>query len=260
MTSRAETLAQLLLAARRVRAPIATPLFDLLPQSAEEGYDVQSAVAAAAGVIGGWKVGAGSPSAEPSCAPLFQADMRGSPAEWHAAAGVIGIEGELAFRFARSLPPREAAYPEDEVWDAIDTLHPAIELVQSRFAEPQAIGPWALLADNLSNYGFCYGAAVSNWRQIDFLRQPVSLIADGAERARAVGGNAAGHPRRLLAWLANHCARRGCGLAVGDIVTTGTHTGAIALRAPASVVVHFAGVGEARLTLAASDSGNFSAN
>jgi 2-keto-4-pentenoate hydratase len=251
MTSRAEALAQRLLAARRVRGQIATPLFDLLPRSAEEAYEVQRAVAAAAGAVGGWKVGAGSPTAEPSCAPLFHADLRRSPAEWHVASGDIGIEGELAFRFARPLPPREADYGDDEVWDAIDTLHPAIELVQSRFAAPQAASPWAPLADNLSNYGFCYGAAVPDWRHIDFLRQPVSLVIDGAERARAAGGNAAGHPRRLLAWLANHCARHGRGLAAGEIVTTGTHTGLITLAAPAEAIVHFAGVGEARLTLAA---------
>ncbi len=227
------------------------PAFDLLPRTAEEAYDVQSAVAAEAGVIGGWKVGAGSPSAEPSCAPLFQTDMRRSPAEWHVQSSDIGIEGELAFRFARPLPPREAAYGEDEVWDAIDTLHPAIELVQSRFAEPPVISPWAPLADNLSNYGFCYGVAISDWREIDFLRQPVSLVVNGAERARAIGGNAAGHPRRLLAWLANHCARRGRGVAAGDIVTTGTHTGLITLAAPAEIVVRFAGLGEARLSLEA---------
>ena len=251
MTSRAEALAERLLAARGGRRQIATPLFDLLPRSAEEAYDVQSAVAAAAGVIGGWKVGAGSPTAEPTCAPLFAADMRGSPGAWHVQSSDIGIEGELAFRFGRPLPPREAAYGEDEVWDAIDTLHPAIELVRSRFAEPQAMSPWAPLADNLSNYGFCYGAAIRDWQQIDFLRQPVSLIVDGEESVRAVGGNAAGHPRRLLAWLANHCARRGRGLAVGDIVTTGTHTGLVTRPAPAEIVVHFAGVGDARLTLAA---------
>ena len=83
----------------------------------------------------------------------------------------------------------------------------------------------ALLADNGSNGAFCYGAAVRDWRGVDFLRQPVTLVIDGKEVASAVGGNAAGHPRRLLGWLANHCARRGRGIAAGDIVTTGTHTG-----------------------------------
>jgi 2-keto-4-pentenoate hydratase len=252
MIDRVAALAGLLLAARLERRPLEGIPAEFVPRDADEACAVQNATAAALGTVGGWKVGASSPIAEPSAAPLLAAVIRPGPARWELPAGVsVGIEGELAFRFARPLPPRAELYGEEEVWDAIDTLHPAIELVQSRFDDPAAVDKLALLADNLANYGFCYGAALPDWRQIDFLRQPVSLIVDGAERARAVGGNAAGHPRRLLAWLANHCARRGRGLAASDIVTTGTHTGLITLPAPATVVVHFASVGEARLTLAA---------
>ncbi len=69
--------------------------------------------------------------------------------------------------------------------------------------------------------------------------------------ASAVGGNAAGHPRRLLTWLANHCARRGRALAAGDIVTTGTHTGLVFAAPGATATVRFPGVGEASVTLTA---------
>jgi 2-keto-4-pentenoate hydratase len=250
MTERVAALAAQLLDARREGRPLAGIAAVLVPQSAEEAYAVQSATTAALGAIGGWKVGASGPMAEPSAAPLPAVAIRSCPVEWTLPAGVsIGIEGELAFRFAQPLPPRTAPYSEAEVWDAIDTLHPAIELVHSRFADPAAVDKFALLADSLANCGFCFGAAVRQWREVDFLRQPVSLTVDGEEKVRAVGGNAAGHPRRLLAWLANHCARRGGGLAAGDIVTTGTHTGLISLPAPARIGVHFAELGEARLTL-----------
>lgn len=252
MTDRVKALADTLLHARRERESLGGLSSLVVPANEEEAYAVQAAVAAALGAVGGWKVGASSPTAQPSAAPLLAAVIRPGPARWEFPTGVsVGIEGELAFRFGRALPPRTEPYGEDEVWDAIDTLHPAIELVQSRFADPQAVDKLTLLADNLANYGFCYGAAIRDWRQIDFLRQPVSLIVDGVETVGAVGGNAAGHPRRLLAWLANHCARQGRGLAAGDIVTTGTHTGLVTRPAPAEIVVHFAGVGDARLTLAA---------
>jgi 2-keto-4-pentenoate hydratase len=252
MIDRVAGLAGLLLAARLEGRPLEGIPAEFVPRSGDEACAVQDATVAALGTVGGWKVGASSPTAEPSAAPLLGAVIRADPAQWELPKGAsVGIEGELAFRFARPLLPRAEPYGEDEVWDAIDALHPAIELVQSRFADPQAMDKLALLADNLANYGFCYGAAVPDWRHIDFLRQPVSLIIDGAERARAVGGNAAGHPRRLLVWLANHCVQRGRGLAAGQIVTTGTHTGLATLTAPAEVVVRFADVGEARLTLAA---------
>jgi len=248
-----QALAELLLAARRTGRPIETLPAALTPATADAAYAVQDSVAAALGAIAGWKVGAASPTAEPNCAPLFAAWVAASPARWPAARFRLrGIEGELAFRFGRALPPRAAPYGEDEVWAAIGTLHPAIELVESRFVDFRAMDRFALLADFGSNGAFCYGAAaVSDWRAVDFLRQPAVLTIDGKEVARAIGGNAAGHPRRLLTWLANHRAARGSGIAAGDIVTTGTHTGLVFAEPGATVTVRFAGLGEASLTLTA---------
>ncbi len=250
VTEKTERLAALLIAARKSGQAIAALPRELVPASPEEAYAVQMAAAPGIGTIAGWKVGAGSPTAEPNAAPLFAALMAPSPVTWPAKRfHRLGIEGELAFRLGRALPPRATPYGEDEVWDAVASLHVAIELVDSRFAEFPALDKLALLADNQSNGAFCYGPAIPDFRGIDFLRQPASLVIDGREAASAVGGNAAGHPRRLLAWLANHCARRGRGLAVGDIVTTGTHTGLVFATPGARVSVRFAGLGEASLTL-----------
>jgi len=252
MSEAAERLARRLLEARASGERIAALPAELVPADAAQAYAVQDLVAPTLGRIGGWKVGAGSPSGEPNCAPLFAERMAASPARFAAARFPLGgIEGELAFRFGRDLPPRVPPYDEDEVWQVIDTLHPAIELVESRFADFRAQDKQALLADMQSNGAFCYGAPVKDWRRVDFLTQPASLTLDGVESARAVGGNAAGHPKRLLGWLANHLARRGRGLVAGDIVTTGTHTGLIFAKPGATATVRFPGIGEASLTLAA---------
>ena len=111
--------------------------------------------------------------------------------------------------------------------------------------------PAALLADNLSNGGFCYGAAGRRVAPIDFATQAASLLIDGKEVKRATGGNPAGHPRRLLAWLAGHAASRGRPLRAGDIVTTGSHTGITIAPPGARVTARFDGLGEAELTLTA---------
>jgi 2-keto-4-pentenoate hydratase len=252
MNGKAQALARLLLAARQSGTGIAKPAPELVPATADEAYAVQDIVAARLGRIAGWKVGAPAPDAAPNCAPLFADLMAASPARWPAARFPLGgVEGELAFRFGSDLPPRARPYGEDEVWQAVASLHPAIELVQSRFADFRAAEKLALLADFGSNGGFCYGAALADWRRVDFLRQSARLTVDGKEVASAVGGNAAGHPRRLLAWLANHRARRGRGIAAGDIVTTGTHTGLVFIAAGGTATAQFAGIGEASLTLAA---------
>jgi 2-keto-4-pentenoate hydratase len=252
MSGKAQALARLLLAARRSGVGIAAVAPELVPATADEAYAVQDIVAARLGRVAGWKVGAPAPGAEPSCAPLFADLVTASPGRWPAARFPLGgIEGELAFRLSSDLPPRAELYGEDEVWQAVATLHPAIELVQSRFADFRAAAKLALLADFGSNGAFCYGAGFGDWRQVDFLHQSACLTIDGKAAASAVGGNAAGHPKRLLAWLANHRARRGRGLVAGDIITTGTHTGLVFIAAGATATVQFAGIGEASVTLAA---------
>lgn len=252
MGDKAAQLAALLLAARRSGRRI-EHLPDLLhPENDGEAYAVQALLQRELGRVAGWKVGATGPAAEPNAAPLFADRIFASPAQLPAADFPLrGIECELAFRFAKPLPIRATAYGEDEVWDAVATLHPAIEIVESRFADFRTMPKHALLADNQSNGALCYGPAVAAWREVDFLRQPASLAIDGREIASATGGNAAGHPRRLLCWLANHCVKFGRAIETGDIVTTGTHTGLAFAGGDAEVIARFAGLGDARLSFAA---------
>jgi len=227
---------------------------ELVPRDAAEAYRAQSALVERLvprlGPIVGWKVGAPSPSAEPNAAPLLADLVQPSRARFGAARlHVRGLEAELAFRFGRDLPPRASAYDEAEIAGAIQSLHPAIELVDSRLRDWQAAPPLARLADTQSNGGFCFGPAIPDWRGVDFLAQKVFLIVDGRAAAEAQGGNAAGHPLRLLVWLADHAARLGRGLKAGDIVTTGSHTPLIFAHSNSTAVADFPGVGRSSLDI-----------
>jgi 2-keto-4-pentenoate hydratase len=244
--------ARVLVEARRTRAwPPDLPA-DCRPRGVEEAYAVQEAVCRTLGRVGGWKVGAATPTAEPRRAPLLAALVAPGPAalrgpEFH----VIGIESELAFRLGRDLPPRAAPYSRDEVLDALDTLHPAIEVVDSRFAERTAADALSQLADNQSNGAFVYGHGVAAWRHVDFSRQPVRLRIDGAVVHEGEGGNTAGDPLRLVHWLANHLSARGASLRAGDVVTTGTTTGLRLVNPGAVVEAEFPGVGGVRVEITA---------
>jgi 2-keto-4-pentenoate hydratase len=228
-------------------------LGDHAPADEAAAYEIQEAVARLLGVaFAGWKVGAANPTAAPSAAPLFAALVERSPARFTATAESFrAVEAELAFSLARDLPARGRAYAEAEIWDALAAAHVAIELLDSRFIDRGKVTQAAMLADNLSNGGFCYGPPIAHWRAIDFATQPVELLLDGATQKRGAGANPAGHPGRLVAWLANHCASRGRPLKAGDIVTTGSHTGVTIAPLGAVVTARFAGLGEATLTLAA---------
>lgn len=200
--------------------------------------------------VAAWKVGAASPVSRPTCAPIFAGHVVKSPAHLLALRdGLNGVEAELAFHVGRDLPARAAPYTEEEVWQALDSLHVAIEYLDSRFRDRLAVPELAVLADNISNGGLCWGASAANWRAADLVKPAVQLVVDGAVAAKAVGGNTAGHPKRLVTWLANHLARRGRPLLADTFVTTGSHTGLCIAPLRAPVIACFTGLGEAQLTL-----------
>src|SRR5262249_11069754 len=161
----AEAVARAALAlvdARRRRRPIADLPDDARPEDDADAYAIQDAVAGKLGYrYGGWKVGAAGPTAPPNAAPLPWPLISPSPAKLDAAAvPLLGIEAEIAFRFAKDLPPRAIPYSRDEVAAAIGGLHPAIEVVDSRFLDRNAVTAAARLADFQSNGHFVVGPEV----------------------------------------------------------------------------------------------------
>ncbi|HXQ51463.1 MAG TPA: fumarylacetoacetate hydrolase family protein [Stellaceae bacterium] len=244
--------AQRLVEARRTGRLVAGLEGDLLPRDDADAYQVQEAAMRLLGVTqAGWKIGAPNPTAVPVAAPLFAALVRPSPARFSATASSFrAVEAELALALGRDLPARAAPYGEDEAWDAIAAVHVAIELLDSRYADRRAMPPAALLADQQSNGGFCYGPA-NPLAAADFLAARASLLFDGKVEKSAVGGNPVGHPKRLVVWLANHAASRGRALRKGDIVTTGSHTGITVAPIGARVTARFEGLGEAVMEIAA---------
>ena len=224
---------------RRLPAWPGTPLRDVA-----EGYRLQRAVAARIGPVGGWKVGASGPGSPPSCAPMPLSGMQAGPAtlslrRHHRPM----IESEICLRLGRDLPPRAAPYSEAEVLDAVQSCHPAIEVLQSRFLDDGALGPAERLADLLGHGGFVSGAAIEEWRGLDFASLGVvQQLAGGPEVAGC--GNPAGGMGRLLCWLANEGAREAGGLHAGQFVTCGSWTGKTVVTEPTLVTVRFEGAPE----------------
>jgi 2-keto-4-pentenoate hydratase len=247
-----EALAGKLIAARRSGQRIAALTADEIPATAAEGYAVQDAILRRLGIaISGWKVGAASPSAEPQAGPILADRLQRSPATFRLLPNALRtVEAELAFRVARDLPTRSLAYSEDEVWGALATLHVGIEVLESSFVDRRKISEHAVLGDLLNNGAYCYGAAIAEWRGLNLAMPVAGLSIDGMDTRRAQSGTPGGHPKRLLAWLANHAAARGQPLKTGQIVTTGSHTGMIDAPPGAQVTARFENIGEAQLNFA----------
>ncbi|MBX6744311.1 MAG: fumarylacetoacetate hydrolase family protein [Acetobacteraceae bacterium] len=241
-----QAAASLLLTARREAAPLAADRLARLPiASRADAYAIQERVAAELGPVGAWKVGASSPEAEPARAPIQAAAIHVSPAVLPAAAfHRIGIEVEIAYRLGCDLPARQAPYGRAEVEAAIEAVLPAIEVVDTRLADHEAMGALWKLADNQLNGGLVLGAPRADWRAVDPATQPVRLRVDGALVHEGRGGNAAGDPIRLLVWLANACGSHCGGLRRGQVVTTGTLTGLRFVGSGAEIHAALPGLGE----------------
>ncbi len=131
-------------------------------------------------------------------------------------------EPEFAFRMAADLPPRPSPYSAQEVLDAVGTLHPAIEIPDSRFADFVSAGAAQIIADNACAHLFVLGApTTSNWRTLDLVEEK-PVIALRGKQYTGHGKNVLGDPVIALTWLANELRQLGVTLKAGEVVTTGT--------------------------------------
>ena len=230
-----------------------------LPQSLAEGYAVQRAMAEISGdPVVGWKIAATSAAGQnhirvrsPIAGRLFESRVHRSPAEMAFGTNRMAVaEAEFAFTMSRDLPARGDPYRVDEVTAAVATLHPAIELPDSRFEEFTRIGSRQVAADNAFAHEFVIGPATdTDWRTIDLAAHPVTLSIAGREVTAGTGADVLGDPREALTWLANNHAQQGAALRAGEIVTTGVCGRPGAIAAGNRVVADFGAIGTAVVTL-----------
>ena len=243
----AEAAALLRAARQGTTAALADLPAALRPADQAGAYAIQQA--AAEGVaIGGWKVGAAGPDKPCFCAPMPAAGLAASPARLPRGR-LRFIEAEVAFRIAHDLPPRATPYTRAEIIAALATAHPAIEVLESAFADPDAVAPATNLADSVAHGGFVHGPGRADWQGLDFATMTVTQTVDGATIART--GNPAGDMIRLVEWLANEGSRWAGGLRAGQFVTCGSWTGKTPAAAGGQARVSFPGLGEAAVGFAA---------
>jgi 2-keto-4-pentenoate hydratase len=132
-------------------------------------------------------------------------------------------ELEFAFRMADDLPPRDLPYRQEEVLGRVASLHPAIEIPDSRYNDFEHAGLAQLVADNACAHRFILGVPVAaDWRAVNLAEHKAHAMVDGVATAEGTGSNVLGDPRIALTWLANELSRHGLTLRSGEVVTTGT--------------------------------------
>ncbi len=201
------------------------------PKDRAEGYAIQAELAKhSTGRLFGWKIAATSEAGQkhinvsgPLAGRIFaekvitdggKASMKGNDMR-------VG-EAEFAFRFARDLPPRAEPYSVQEVLEAVGTLHPAIEIPDSRFADFVSAGEAQLIADNACAHLFVLGEATGvDWRGRDLIEERPVVTLRGEQHV-GHGKNVLGDSRVALTWCVNELRALGITLHAGEVVTTGT--------------------------------------
>ena len=203
----------------------------LRPRDRAEGYAIQAGIeSTSAAKLFGWKIAATSEAGQkhinvsgPMAGRILSETVISDGGTASMAGNEMRVgEPEFAFRMARNLPPRPSPYTTREVLDAVDTLHPAIEIPDSRFADFVSAGAAQIIADNACAHLFVLGApTMANWRALDLVEERPVITLRGRQYI-GHGKNVLGDPRVALAWLANELRELGLTLKAGEVVTTGT--------------------------------------
>ena len=248
--STVDRAASALLQARSTRQWISSLPAECRPKDLAEAYSVQNLVLTKLGQLAAWKVGAGSPDALPACAAISEATVFDSNASLAPERfNQIGIEAEIAYRFSHDLPVRDDAYTEHDILTAIGSVHPAIEISDTRFAAWASQDRLSHIADQLNHGALVVGPAIPNWQGMMPASQRTVLTINGMVSTDVIGGNPAGDLIRLLVWLANVGARKLGGIRAGHLVTTGSLTGVVFKSPPLRVEAELVGYGLVRANI-----------
>ncbi|MCW5701918.1 MAG: 2-keto-4-pentenoate hydratase [Bradyrhizobium sp.] len=201
------------------------------PQTRADGYAIQAAIERySAAHLFGWKIAATSEAGQKHinvAGPMAGRILAETVIPDGGTASMAGnemrvAEPEFAFRMRVDLPARSTPYSMQQVLDAVDTLHPAIEIPDSRFADFVGAGEAQLIADNACAHLFVLGpATTADWRAMDLIEYRPVITMRG-EQFIGHGKNVLGDPRLALTWLANELRQLGINLKAGRVVTTGT--------------------------------------
>ena len=202
------------------------------PVDRAEGYAIQAKLAEISGqALTGWKIAATSRAGQahiavdgPLAGRLLEKRVLGDGSTISLKGNLMRVaEAEFAFRFAHDLKKRSQPYSPDEVMNAVESLHAAIEVPDSRYEDYTTVGAPQLIADDACACWFILGEpAEPRWRDFELAHHRVEGYRNGEHVSSGVGSNVLGDPRLALTWIANELSVYGDGLLAGQVVTTGT--------------------------------------
>ena len=246
-----ESAAQFLLAARKRGTPGPRIPAEFRPTDTDDGLAIQARMTALLGQpVGGYKCSLPSAPRPVLVAPIFAPTIaHASPCPVLGDSATVRIEPEIAFVIARDLLPRAAPYTESEIRNAIKEARLVLEILGSRYSDPDGATFPEMLADGLANQGLLVGPVLRDpWdKELESLR--IVIDSPSGVLGTYEGKHGDGHPVRPLYWLANYLAIGGTPLPAGMIVTTGSYCGAVDVPIDTALTLAYGDLGTLAATL-----------
>ena len=255
--ARIEAMAHWMWEARQNRLPYSNLPDDLRPVSIAEAYAAQEAyyrlAEPAYGAVAGAKIATTTKVMQelmgidhPCGGAIFARTIHTSPARLRMADFVnLRLESEIALKLGGALPASGAPWTRETVAPAVAGALPAFELIEDRNADYAKTEAASLVVENCWNGGVVIGTAKALPAQ-SLVGIPGRLAIDG----KTVGEGRAEDPYATLAWLANHLAERGRGLAAGMVVITGSLIATVSIARGQRAVFTVEGLGEVAMEAA----------
>lgn len=238
------------------------PLPETGPADRATAYAVQDKMAAAIGTkVVGWKVGAPAKAVqmfEGHDGPipgrvfedrLFEGNGTVSARLIHSAK----VECEYGMRLVEALPPNIETVTRSMLEDHV-VFHPAIELASTRYAPGtgnRAMMTFDGIADNGTGGAAVLGAAVEDWRSLNFSNMNIHATIDGSPPIQAYSDVYRLHPLDVMVDIINNLLARGIDFEAGMFLLTGSMTLPAPFRAGQTLTVRHDAFPEISLTMTA---------
>jgi 2-keto-4-pentenoate hydratase len=205
--------------------------------------------------IAGWKIGLIQPehraafAQERIAGPIFKSQVQRARAGETVDlpvfdGGFAAVEAEFVVRLNRDTPTEERAWTAEEAAHYAGAMYIGIELAGSPFREINDHGPAVTASDFGNNAGLVLGAEIANWRDQPLEALKAAMHIDGAQVGVGSAALIPGGPFAALAFIIEHCARRGKRLREGQLISTGATTGVHQIKAGQVARVDFGTFGE----------------
>ena len=231
-TQSAENAARLLWQTMEAGSSIQSLPRELVPENEAEGHMIQDGWMACCGQeMAGWIIAATSMAGQkhinvngPLAGRLLSGRVLADGADISLGGNAMRVmEAEFAFRFGKSITPRDDAFSVEEVLHLVSEMPLTIKAPDSRFSDYTVVGKPQLVADNACAWLLVEGPAIrQQWREVDLRKHAVRVYRNGEVAAEGIGANVLGNPKEALTWLVNDVGSRGETIGAGELVTTGT--------------------------------------